>query len=168
MSDADRHAKSLAACSLIAASPEFAAARVRHALPEHPDRSRHRPARPARLAGGQDGRRAEGELGPAADAAGRDLQPQDRHDHAPARAPRADRRQADARSTSSTWSSCPGSASPRPATASGAAWGSTTASSRSRDFLGLSCGLAFEEQVVADLPVLDHDMPLSMLATDRG
>ena len=36
------------------------------------------------------------------------------------------------------------------------------------DFLGLSCGLAFEEQVVPDLPVLDHDMPLSMLATNRG
>jgi len=36
------------------------------------------------------------------------------------------------------------------------------------DFLGLSCGLAFEEQVVPDLPVLDHDMPLSMLVTDRG
>ena len=36
------------------------------------------------------------------------------------------------------------------------------------EFVGLSCGLAFEEQVVADLPVLDHDMPLSMLVTDRG
>jgi 5-formyltetrahydrofolate cyclo-ligase len=36
------------------------------------------------------------------------------------------------------------------------------------DFLGLSCGLAFEEQVVPALPVLDHDVPLSMLATDRG
>jgi 5-formyltetrahydrofolate cyclo-ligase len=36
------------------------------------------------------------------------------------------------------------------------------------EFLGLSCGLAFAEQVVADLPVLDHDVPLSMLATDLG
>ena len=36
------------------------------------------------------------------------------------------------------------------------------------DFIGLSCGLAFEEQVVPSLPVLDHDMPLSMLVTDRG
>src|SRR5918993_3845 len=36
------------------------------------------------------------------------------------------------------------------------------------EFVGLSCGLAFEDQVVADLPVLDHDMPLSMLVTDRG
>jgi 5-formyltetrahydrofolate cyclo-ligase len=36
------------------------------------------------------------------------------------------------------------------------------------DFLGLSCGLAFEEQIVPALPVLDHDVPLSMLVTDRG
>ena len=36
------------------------------------------------------------------------------------------------------------------------------------DFIGVSCGLAFEEQVVQSLPVLDHDIPLSMLVTDRG
>ncbi|MEA2711022.1 MAG: 5-formyltetrahydrofolate cyclo-ligase [Phycisphaerales bacterium] len=36
------------------------------------------------------------------------------------------------------------------------------------DFLGISCGLAFSEQVVSNLPVLDHDVPLSMLATDKG
>jgi 5-formyltetrahydrofolate cyclo-ligase len=36
------------------------------------------------------------------------------------------------------------------------------------DFIGLSCGLAFEEQIVPQLPVLDHDIALSMLATDRG
>ncbi len=36
------------------------------------------------------------------------------------------------------------------------------------DFLGRSCGLAFDEQVVDALPVLDHDVPLSMLATDTG
>lgn len=36
------------------------------------------------------------------------------------------------------------------------------------DFLGVSCGLAFSEQVVDNLPVLDHDVPLSMLATDTG
>src|SRR5437868_9800731 len=36
------------------------------------------------------------------------------------------------------------------------------------DFLGLSCGLAFSEQIVDNLPVLDHDVPLSMLATDQG
>ena len=36
------------------------------------------------------------------------------------------------------------------------------------EFIGVSCGLAFEEQVVPSLPVLDHDVPLSMLVTDRG
>ena len=36
------------------------------------------------------------------------------------------------------------------------------------EFVGVSCGLAFEEQVVPTLPVLDHDVPLSMLATDQG
>jgi len=36
------------------------------------------------------------------------------------------------------------------------------------EFVGVSCGLAFEEQIVPALPVLDHDVPLSMLATDRG
>jgi 5-formyltetrahydrofolate cyclo-ligase len=36
------------------------------------------------------------------------------------------------------------------------------------DFIGVSCGLGFEEQIVAQLPMLDHDMPLSMLCTDRG
>jgi 5-formyltetrahydrofolate cyclo-ligase len=36
------------------------------------------------------------------------------------------------------------------------------------EFTGLSCGLAYEEQIVPSLPVLDHDMPLSMLVTDQG
>lgn len=36
------------------------------------------------------------------------------------------------------------------------------------EFIGVSCGLAFEDQIVDQLPVLDHDVPLSMLATDRG
>jgi 5-formyltetrahydrofolate cyclo-ligase len=36
------------------------------------------------------------------------------------------------------------------------------------DFIGRSCGLAFEEQIVEQLPVLDHDVPLGMLVTDRG
>jgi 5-formyltetrahydrofolate cyclo-ligase len=36
------------------------------------------------------------------------------------------------------------------------------------EFIGTSCGLAFDEQIVAELPVLDHDIPLSMLVTDRG
>jgi 5-formyltetrahydrofolate cyclo-ligase len=36
------------------------------------------------------------------------------------------------------------------------------------DFIGLSCGLAFEEQIVETLPMLDHDVPLGMLVTNRG
>lgn len=36
------------------------------------------------------------------------------------------------------------------------------------DFIGISCGLAFEEQVRDELPTLEHDMPLSMLVTDQG
>jgi 5-formyltetrahydrofolate cyclo-ligase len=36
------------------------------------------------------------------------------------------------------------------------------------DFMGISCGLAFDEQIVDSLPVLDHDVPLGMLVTDRG
>jgi 5-formyltetrahydrofolate cyclo-ligase len=36
------------------------------------------------------------------------------------------------------------------------------------EFIGVSCGLSFEDQIVEQLPVLDHDVPLSMLATDRG
>jgi 5-formyltetrahydrofolate cyclo-ligase len=36
------------------------------------------------------------------------------------------------------------------------------------EFIGLSCGLGFEEQIVAEIPMLEHDMALSMLATDRG
>ena len=40
--------------------------------------------------------------------------------------------------------------------------------SRSMNSWGFPCGLAFNEQIVDDLPVLDHDVPLSMLATDQG
>lgn len=36
------------------------------------------------------------------------------------------------------------------------------------EFIGVSCGLGFDEQVLPTIPVLDHDIPLSMLVTDRG
>ncbi|HEX4054149.1 MAG TPA: 5-formyltetrahydrofolate cyclo-ligase [Tepidisphaeraceae bacterium] len=36
------------------------------------------------------------------------------------------------------------------------------------DFIGVSCGMGFEDQIVSKLPVLDHDMALSMLCTDTG
>lgn len=34
-------------------------------------------------------------------------------------------------------------------------------------FVGVTCGLAFDEQLVQELPTLDHDMPVGMLVTDR-
>ncbi len=36
------------------------------------------------------------------------------------------------------------------------------------DFIGRSCGLAFEEQILPEIPMLDHDVPLSMLISERG
>jgi len=36
------------------------------------------------------------------------------------------------------------------------------------DFIGLTCGLSFQEQVIESLPLLDHDVPLGMLVTDQG
>ena len=36
------------------------------------------------------------------------------------------------------------------------------------DFSGLSCGLAFAEQLIDTLPILAHDMPLGMLVTDQS
>lgn len=36
------------------------------------------------------------------------------------------------------------------------------------DFLGVSCGLAFQEQIVPQLPSLDHDVMVGMLASDQG
>ena len=37
-----------------------------------------------------------------------------------------------------------------------------------RDFHGVSCGFAYEEQVVEALPTQDHDMGVAMLVTDRA
>lgn len=36
------------------------------------------------------------------------------------------------------------------------------------EFIGMTCGLSFQEQVIESLPLLDHDVPLGMLVTDRG
>ena len=36
------------------------------------------------------------------------------------------------------------------------------------EFCGISCGLGFEMQVLEHLPVLEHDVPLSMLVTEQG
>jgi len=37
-----------------------------------------------------------------------------------------------------------------------------------REFAGIACGLGFEQQVMEKLPLLDHDMRLGMLVTDRA
>lgn len=36
------------------------------------------------------------------------------------------------------------------------------------EFIGMTCGLSFQEQVIESLPLLDHDVPLGMLVTDQG
>lgn len=36
-----------------------------------------------------------------------------------------------------------------------------------RTFLGVSCGFAFEDQIVPTMPTQEHDVPMSMLVTDR-
>lgn len=38
----------------------------------------------------------------------------------------------------------------------------------SPEYGGVSCGLSFEEQVVPEIPVQEHDVPMSMLVTDGG
>ncbi len=39
----------------------------------------------------------------------------------------------------------------------------------SRDgFRGLICGLAFEEQVIETIPMMEHDIRLNLLVTDKG
>lgn len=35
-----------------------------------------------------------------------------------------------------------------------------------KDFRGVKCGLAFEEQVIEEIPVADHDQEIDMLVTD--
>lgn len=35
-------------------------------------------------------------------------------------------------------------------------------------FLGVSCGYAFEMQLVPDMPTADHDVPVMMLVTDKA
>jgi len=35
-------------------------------------------------------------------------------------------------------------------------------------FCGVNCGLALEEQIIEEVPVLDHDVPLDMLVTDQA
>jgi 5-formyltetrahydrofolate cyclo-ligase len=38
----------------------------------------------------------------------------------------------------------------------------------SRDFHGVSCGFAYEDQIVPELPVQEHDVNVAMLVTDQA
>ena len=167
MSDVERHRKSLAACSLITASPEFAAARcvmLYVSIPTEVDTA------PLALRAWQAGKTV---VVPKVSWDQRRMLPIEIHSL-----------------TTGMTSTGPGIREP----IAGNPWpldmidlvivpglGFTQTGYRigrgmgfydrflaQSDFLGISCGLAFSEQVVADLPVLDHDVPLSMLATDTG
>ena len=167
MSDVERHRKSLAACSLITASPEFAAARcvmLYVSIPTEVDTA------PLALRAWQAGKTV---VVPKVSWDQRRMLPIEIHSL-----------------TTGMTSTGPGIREP----IAGNPWpldmidivivpglGFTKTGYRigrgmgfydrflaQSEFLGISCGLAFSEQVVNDLPVLDHDVPLSMLATDKG
>jgi len=36
------------------------------------------------------------------------------------------------------------------------------------EFIGTSCGLSFQEQLIEEIPVLEHDVPLNMLVSSTG
>lgn len=38
----------------------------------------------------------------------------------------------------------------------------------SPEFVGVACGFAFDEQIVPEVPVQEHDVPVNMLVTDGG
>ena len=167
MSDADKHAKSVAACAMIAASPEFAAARVIMlylSTPQEVDTA------PIALRAWQAGKSV---VVPKVSWDQRRMLPVEISSL-----------------TTGLTSTGPGirepiAGNPMPADLIdlvivpglgftetgyriGRGMGFYDRFLAQSEFLGLSCGLAFSEQIMPDLPVLDHDVPLSMLATDKG
>ena len=167
MSDADKHAKSVAACAMIAASPEFAAARVVMlylSTPQEVDTA------PIALRAWQAGKSV---VVPKVSWDQRRMLPVEISSL-----------------TTGLTSTGPGirepiAGNPMPADLIdlvivpglgftetgyriGRGMGFYDRFLAQSEFLGLSCGLAFSEQIMPDLPVLDHDVPLSMLATDKG
>jgi 5-formyltetrahydrofolate cyclo-ligase len=167
MSDADRHAKSLAACALITASPEFAAARV---VMVYLSTNMEVDTAPLALRAWQAGKTV---VVPKVSWDQRRMLPIEISSL-----------------TTGMTSTGPGirepiAGNPIPVefidmvivpglgfTAKGyrigRGMGFYDRFLAQHEFIGLSCGLAFEEQLIADLPILDHDIPLSMLATDKG
>ena len=74
-----RHAKSVAACALVAQTDEFRTARNIMLFLSMPRGSEHRAAGAAGVAIGEDGDCADGELGAAADIAGGDFHIANQH-----------------------------------------------------------------------------------------
>jgi 5-formyltetrahydrofolate cyclo-ligase len=166
MSDADRHAKSVAACRFVCSSPEFAAA---HVVMLYLSTSTEVDTAPIALRGWQDGKQVvvpkvswdqrrilpveisslkDGltTTGPVREPIGGKPIPLDLIDLV----------------------IVPGLGFTATGFRIGRGMGFYDRFLAQPDFVGRSCGLAFEEQVVETLPVLDHDVPLSMLATDSG
>jgi 5-formyltetrahydrofolate cyclo-ligase len=167
MSDAQRHQKSLAACQLIAASPEFAAARV---VMLYLTMQSEMDTAPLALRSWQAGKTV---VVPKVSWDQRRMLPTEissLHGHV---------------TTAGTGVREPVGGKPVPVDLIdlvivpglgftntgyriGRGMGFYDRFLAQSDFIGLSCGLAFEEQIVQTLPILDHDVPLSMLATDHG
>lgn len=167
MSDADRHHKSLAACNLIAGSPEFAAASV---VMLYLTMANEVDTAPLALRSWQSGKTV---VVPKVSWDQRRMLPMEitsLHGHV---------------TTAGTGVREPVGGKPVPVDLIDLAivpgLGFTNSGHRigrgmgfydrflaQSDFSGVSCGLAFEEQIVDSLPILDHDMPLAMLVTDRG
>ena len=166
MSEADRHAKSLAACALIAGSPEFAAARVIMLYLSTPTEVDTAPLAlrawqqsktivvpkvswdqrrmlPVEITSLRDGLTT---TGPVREPIAGTPMPVDLIDMV----------------------IVPGVGFTQTGQRIGRGMGFYDRFLAQSEFIGVSCGLAFEEQIVTDLPTLDHDMLLSMLASDRG
>src|SRR5688500_302113 len=166
MSDADRHRKSLAACSLITAAPEFAAARcimLYVSIPTEVDTA------PLALRAWQAGKTV---VVPKVSWDQRRMLPTEitslkdaMTTTGPVREPIAGRPMP---VEFIDLVIVPGLGFTADGHRIGRGMGFYDRFLAQDDFLGLSCGLSFEEQIVERLPMLDHDMPLSMLATDRG
>ena len=166
MSEADRHAKSVAACGLIAASPEFAAARVIMLYLSTPTEVDTAPLAlrawqnsktivvpkvswdqrrmlPVEITSLRDGLTT---TGPVREPIAGTPMPVDLIDMV----------------------IVPGVGFTTSGHRIGRGMGFYDRFLAQPEFVGVSCGLAFEDQIVDDLPTLDHDMALSMLASDRG
>jgi 5-formyltetrahydrofolate cyclo-ligase len=167
MSDGLRHQKSILACSLIASSPEFAAARVVMlylSTPTEVDTS------PLALKAWQAGKTV---VVPKVSWNQRRMLPVEinsLNDHMTTSGPGV-REPAEGKPVPVDFIDMvvvPGLGFSEKGYRIGRGMGFYDRFLAQQEFIGISCGLAFDEQIVPELPVLDHDIPLSMLVTDRG